>query len=98
MVDEVESHSAAVDIATAVWAGELSCSRRTPRRSFPRRLLFNASRHLHRLSAKYAPLTVEPFDMICHYHTFTAPKTVAMTFPADGVTLNFLGVGELACF
>ena len=46
MVDEVESHSAAVDIATAVWAGELSCSRRTPRRSFPRRLLFNASRNL----------------------------------------------------
>jgi len=29
-------------------------------------------------------------QIICHYHTFTLPKTVEMTFPADGVTLNFL--------
>ena len=33
-------------------------------------------------------------QIICHYHTVTVPKTVAMTFPADGVTLNFLrGLG-----
>ena len=34
--------------------------------------------------------------IICHYHTFTVPRTVVIAFPADGVMLNFLGVGELA--
>jgi len=37
------------------------------------------------------------WQIICHHHTFTVPNTAAWHSQQIGVTLNFLGVSELAC-
>jgi hypothetical protein len=84
-------------VTPAVCGLALSCSRRTPRVSIPRRLFWIAQRNLFRVSQYTAAFIVSPRGRkSTRRGPFLSQKTVAMIFLVDVDILNFFADGEWA--
>lgn len=82
----------------AMWARALSCWRQTPFVSIPILLFWMTLQNLIKISQYKAEFMVVLVGINLIKRTpFLSPKTLAITFQIDWVTLNFFFFGEWEC-